>query len=277
MLEIPTVTPRVDDRDWSSLTLGERIRQLEVEGYLVVPDLLSEEKIERLKGQVADLETVATDYSEHQRAASDVMFLGGEITELAAQPVIIPLLRALLGDDIICMSGAYARSEPGHPGMVLHTDSGGDGSPQQAVRVLYYLTDLMPGTSPFRVLPRSNLSMHSEGNPFKRYLEHPDEVMVNPKAGSAVLINIKVFHGNYPNTSHEVREMIAYMYRPGWCGAGKKAEPWDADKLDQLPAHVRGLFGDPNTHYDDFSRGNRPPGMAHDARGISPGRWDLTR
>ena len=78
MLELPTVTPRVDDRDWSSLTLGERIRQLEVEGYLVVPDLLSEEKIERLKGQVADLETVATDYSEHQRAASDVMFLGGD-------------------------------------------------------------------------------------------------------------------------------------------------------------------------------------------------------
>ena len=231
MVELATVVPRVDDRDWSGLTLGEMIRQIEVEGYLLIPDLLSEEQIARLKEQVSTLETGGMDYSEHQRTAGDVMFLGGEITELAAHPVIIPFLRSLLGEDIICTSGAYARSEPGHPGMVLHTDSGGDGAPSEAVRVLYYLTDLTPETSPFRVLPRSNLSMHSGGNPFKRYLEHPDEVMVTAKAGSAVLINIKVFHGNYPNKSDPVREMIAYMYRPGWCGPGKHMEPWDPDKL----------------------------------------------
>ena len=274
MVELPTIVPRVDDRDWSSLTHGERIRQLEVEGYLLVPNLLSEDQIAILKQQVATLETIPTDYSDHQRAASDVMFQGGEITELAAHPVIIPFLRSLLGEDVICMTGAYARSEPGHPGMVLHTDSGGQGAPTQAVRVLYYLTDLTPETSPFRVIPRSNLSMHSEGNPFKRYLEHPDEVMVNAKAGSAILINIKVFHGNYPNKSDQVREMIAYMYRPGWCGPGKDVEQWDPDKLTRLPPHVRELFGDPNTHYDDFSRGNRPPGMAHEAPGVSPHRWD---
>ena len=276
MVELSTVVPRVDDRDWSGLNLGEMIRQIEVEGYLLIPDLLSEEQIARLKEQVSTLETGGMDYSEHQRTAGDVMFLGGEITELAAHPVIIPFLRSLLGEDIICTSGAYARSEPGHPGMVLHTDSGGDGAPSEAVRVLYYLTDLTPETSPFRVLPRSNLSMHSGGNPFKRYLEHPDEVMVTAKAGSAVLINIKVFHGNYPKNSDQVREMIAYMYRPGWCGPGKHMEPWDPDKLADLPPHVRELFGDPNTHYDDFSRGNRPPGMAHNAPGISPHRWDRT-
>ena len=101
------------------------------------------------------------------------------------------------------------------------------------------LTDLTPETSPFRVLPRSNLSMHSGGNPFKRYLEHPDEVMVPAKAGSAVLINIKVFHGNYPNKSDQVREMIAYMYRPGWCGPGEHMDPWDTDKPADLPPHVR--------------------------------------
>lgn len=276
MVELSTVIPRVDDRDWSGLTLGERIRQMEVEGYLLIPDLLSEEQIASLKAQVATLQTTGADYSEHQRTAGDVMFLGGEITELAAHPVIVPFLRSLLGEDIICTSGAYARSEPGHPGMVLHTDSGEQGAPREAVRVLYYLTDLTPETSPFRVLPRSNLSMHAAANPFKRYLEHPDEVMVTAKAGSAVLINIKVFHGNYPNKSDQVREMIAYMYRPGWDGPGKHIDPWDPDRLAKQPPHVRELFGDPNTHYDDFHRGNRPPGMAHDALGLSPLRWDRT-
>ena len=33
----------IDDRDWSALTLGERIRHVELEGYLVIPDLLSPE------------------------------------------------------------------------------------------------------------------------------------------------------------------------------------------------------------------------------------------
>ncbi len=40
---------RLDDRDWSKLTLGERIRQIEVEGYVVLPDLLTAEQIAGLK------------------------------------------------------------------------------------------------------------------------------------------------------------------------------------------------------------------------------------
>ena len=60
-------SPRIDDRDWSQLTLGARIRQLEVEGYLVLPDLLSAEHIARLKAETAPLDTIHTDYSERQR------------------------------------------------------------------------------------------------------------------------------------------------------------------------------------------------------------------
>lgn len=40
---------RIADTDWSCLTLGERIRHIEVEGYLVIPDLLSPEHIDKLK------------------------------------------------------------------------------------------------------------------------------------------------------------------------------------------------------------------------------------
>ena len=38
----------IDSRDWSALTLGDRIRQIEVEGYLVLPDLLDAAHIARL-------------------------------------------------------------------------------------------------------------------------------------------------------------------------------------------------------------------------------------
>ena len=51
------MAPRIDDRDWSALTTGQRIRQLEVEGYLVLPDLLDADHIARLKAITATFET----------------------------------------------------------------------------------------------------------------------------------------------------------------------------------------------------------------------------
>ena len=53
--------------DWAALSLGERIRYVEVEGYVVLPNLLSSERIARLKAQTAKLETKAVDYSIHQQ------------------------------------------------------------------------------------------------------------------------------------------------------------------------------------------------------------------
>ena len=274
MLELPTVVPRIENRNWSKLSQGERIRQIEVEGYVLIPDVLSKTQVSNIKKQVSNLPTQSSPYSENQRGLSNIMFQGGDVAEIAAHPTIIGLLKSLLGEDIICMSGSYARTQPGHPGMVLHTDIGNELSPHSAVRVLFYLIDTTPEISPFRVLPRSNLSLHTDGNPYKRYLEHPDEVMVMPKAGSAIIITNKVFHGNYPNKSDKIREMIAYMYRPGWCAPTEHVEPWDPDELSKLPKKVRELFGDPNTKYGDFHNGSRPPNMAKVAPGISPNRWD---
>src|SRR4051812_29479962 len=77
-------TPAIDDRDWSALTLGQRIRQLEVEGYLVLPDLLDASHVGRLKAQTATLETTAVDYSPHQRGKPNLQFHGGLITDLIA-------------------------------------------------------------------------------------------------------------------------------------------------------------------------------------------------
>ena len=41
--------PQMDRRDWGKLSVGEQIEQIEVEGYLVLPDLLSSEDIAQLR------------------------------------------------------------------------------------------------------------------------------------------------------------------------------------------------------------------------------------
>ena len=274
--------PRIDDRDWSTLTLGERIRMLEVDGYLVLPDLLSPEHIARLKAQTAPLDTIHTDYSERQRVRANMSFQGGAITELIAHPPTVSFLRTLFGDDLVVMSYAYARSEPGHPGISLHTDGqpygsqifGYEGSVPVMVRVLYYLDDLTPEVSPFRVVPHSHLSLHADGNPYTRYESHPEEVMVPVKAGSAALINHKVFPGNFPNTGDRPRELFAIAYRPAWAGPVEAVEAWDAGDVATLPEAVRPLFGDKSQRRADFHGGNKPPDMQSEAPGINVSRWE---
>jgi len=273
---------RIDRRDWGALTPGERIRQIEVEGYLVLPGLLSKEHILRLKAETARLATQAVDYSVHQQVRPHVQFAGGEITNLAAHPTTLSFLGELFGDEIILMSYSYARSEPGHPGISLHADGqpygsrifGYEGSCPWLVIVLYYLDDLAPEVSPFRVVPRSHLSMHADANPYKRYESHPEEVMVPVQAGSAVLINHRVFHGNFPNTGSYAREMLAIAYRPGWAGPVAEASAWDPKELAKLPNSVRPLFADRNTRHWDFDGGNKPANMAREAPGVSPSRWE---
>jgi hypothetical protein len=274
--------PHVDNRDWSALTLGERIRQIEVEGYLVLPDLLSPEHVARLKTETAQLPTRAVDYSVHQRVCPNAQFVGGAITELIAHPPTLSFLRTLFGEEVIFMTYAYARSEPGHPGISLHTDGqpygsqifGYEGSCPVLVRVLYYLDDLTPEVSPFRVVPRSHLSLHTDANPYKRYASHPEEVMVPAKAGSAVLIHHRVFHGNFPNVGARARELLAIAYRPAWAGPIAEVPAWNADDLAKLPDAVRPLFADRNTRRGDFYGGNKPPNMASEAPGINPSRWE---
>ena len=274
--------PCFDDRDWSELTLGQRIRQIELEGYLVLPDLLSAEDIAALKTRTAEWETTSVDYSVHQRGRNHIAFEGGPVTELIAHSTTIGFLRELFGDEIILMSYAYARSEPGHPGISLHTDGqpygseifGYDGSCPWLVRVLYYLDELTLDVSPFRVVPRSHLSMHADGNPYQRFKSHPEEVVVPCQAGSAVLINHKVFHGNCPNLGEYAREMLAIAYRPGWAGPIADVDEWDATEVEKLPASVRPYFGKRNQRHWDFHGGNKPPNMAREAPGINPSRWD---
>lgn len=273
---------RIDDRDWSSLTLGDRIRQIELEGYLVLPNLLDADAIRVLKEEAAQLETRAVDYSPHQRGAPGIQFRGGTITDLIAHPVTIGFLRELFGDEIVFMSYGYAISAPGHPGISLHTDGqpwgskifGFEGSCPHMVRVLYYLDDLTPEVSPFRVVPRSHLSMHADANPYFRYEGHPEETMVPVKAGGAVLINHRVFHGNFPNVGDRARAMLAIAYRPGWAGPLQPLPPWEESDLAKLPPAVRALFRDRGMRHWMFDGANKPAGMKSEAPGIDPSRWD---
>jgi hypothetical protein len=269
--------------DWSTLTPGERIRHLELEGYLVLPDLLTPEQIGVIGTELEELPLTATDYSPHKKAADDL--LGHDLPNTFATialPATIAFLERLFGDEVLFTSIAYQLCEPGHPGIAIHTDAqpygsrifGSLASSPVLMRVLYYLDDLTPACSPFKVVPRSHLSVHIDANPYNRFLRHAEEVMVTCAAGSAVVINQKVFHGNFPNFSASDRRMLAIAYRPAWAGPVAEVDPWHQDKLALLPPPARRFFRDPNTRRIDYDVPNRPDDLDRSSAGIAPSRWN---
>jgi hypothetical protein len=270
------------DVDWASLTIGERVRSIELDGYVVIPNLLSSAQLDAIRAELTLLPTTAVDYSEHQRGCADVQWTDSpNAIRVIALPATVEFLEMLFGDELICTSCAYAVSQPGHPGIAIHTDAqpygsrifGLAASSPCLVRVLYYLDDLTPERSPFKIIPRSHLSLHSDGNPYRRYLSHDDEVMVTCQAGSAVIINQKVFHANYPNYSDSERRMLAIAYRPAWAGPIGEVPDYDPERVARLPEEVRPFFRSRNTRQIDFDLPNRPDNMSRHAPGISPGRW----
>jgi len=268
--------------DWSSLNRPAQIRSLEVDGFVVLPDLISTDEITAIREELDRLETTAVDYSENQRGHRHVIATDSPNTiRLIANPPVIEFLGDLFGDELICTSCMFSLAQPGHPGIAIHTDSqpygskifGKQASSPVLARVLYYLDDLTPERSPFKVIPGSHLSMHRDGNPYRRYLSHPDEVMVTGKAGSAAVLNQTVFHGNYPNHSDSDRRMLGVAYRPAWAGPIDDVTEHDAQAVARLPDEVKPYFRSKNTRDIDFDVPNRPDNLETDAPGISPGRW----
>ena len=268
--------------NWATLDTAQRIRSLELDGFVVLPDLLDAATLNAVRAELDRLETTPTDYSEHQRGRAFVENTDSpNAIALIALPAVVNFLRGLFGTELICTSCTYALSRPGHPGIAIHTDAqpygskifGVEASAPVLVRVLFYLDDLTPERSPLKVIPRSHLSLHADANPYNRYLSHDDEVMVTCSAGSAAIINQRVFHANYPNYSDSNRRLLAIAYRPPWAGPIAEVPDRDPAVVARLPENVRPFFVSLNTRTIDFNVPNRPAGATRHAPGISPKRW----
>lgn len=272
----------VDETDFSTFSLGQQLRHLEVEGYVVLPDVLDAEQIAALKTAAKELPMQHKDYSEAQTYHHEPQCARTAVAELIGQPTVGAFLKELMGPDIVFTHGLFTRTLPGSPGISLHTDGqpygssifGFEGSSPRLLRVLYYLDDLPPERAPFRLLPRSHLAFHAEANPYVRYVSHPQEITICPKAGSVVMIPALLFHGTHPNRDTAPRELIQFGYRPAWAGPVQPVEDWDAAWVEQAPAVAKPFLQSRNTTGVEWQQSHKPEGMQRDAPGVNPDRWD---
>lgn len=254
--------------------------QLEVKGFAVLPNFLAPATLCELKSEFAELDLLPARRDKTLSVYREVHFSPcGTAISLLADGGMLRVLRHVLGERIICTASSYARYSPGYPGMPLHTDCqpyGSDlfgplASVPVSLRVFYYLDELTAMRCPLRVVPSSHLCLHQECNPYRRFLSHPEELALTGVAGTAIVINPKVFHGVGPNRTADPRSVYTVAYRPEWAGPARRVPAYDRTKLSSLPQVVRQLFQPPNRRVCnprmpvEDTRDSVPP--------LGPARW----
>jgi hypothetical protein len=273
---------KIDETDFSQFTLGQKIHHLEVEGYVVLPGVLDVAWMEQIKLEMADAPMRTKDYSDAQTYYLEPQWRSRALARLIANPPVIEFLEAVLGPDIVFTRGFFSRTLSGSPPISLHTDGqpfgssifGYEGSSPRLLRVLYYLDDLTPERAPFRLVPRSHLSFHADANPYVRYKYHPGEITLCPKAGTAVVIPVNLFHGTHPNRTRTQRSLVQLGYRPAWAGPIKPMDEWDPNLVAAAPPEIQRFLQSPNTSGLVWEQPHKPKGMKTDAAALDPKRWD---
>lgn len=287
---IPQIAPEelidfmnLDSTDFGSMSRPVQIRHFEVEGYVILPSILTPEIIAQIKREMTDAPMQAKSYSQYQTTAiTQPQWTSRAVGELIGYPPMIDFLTDLLGPDIVFTRGHFQRTHPGSPGISMHTDGqpfgsdlfGYEGSSPKLIRVLYYLDELTPTRAPFRVIPRSHLSYHADANPYGRFKWHPNEVTLAMPAGSAVVIPAMLFHGTHPNTDPQVRELVQFGYRPAWAGPIQPMQEWPTELVGAAPAIARPFLQSLNTTGFEWVQPHKPTNMRTDSKHIDPRRWE---
>ena len=272
----------LDRVDFRSMSRPEQIRHLEVEGYVVLPEILDADHMNRIKQELGAAEMGHTSYSVNQtRSATQPQWLSTAVAELIGYPPMIDFLSDLMGPDIVFTRGFFQRTLPGSPGISLHTDGqphgsdlfGYEGSCPRLIRVLYYLDELTMDRAPFRLIPRSHLSFHGQASPYVRYKSHPEEITLVVPAGSAVVVPSMLIHGSHPNQDVHPRELLQLGYRPAWAGPVQPVEEWEKTLLEDMPEMAKPFLQSLNRSDAEWVQPHKPEGMKTEAPGINPSRW----
>ena len=106
--------------NWETLGRGEQIRSIELDGFVVIPNLIPPELQKKVQAEMDRLPTVGTDYSEYQRGCVDVQWTDSrEAIQMIAHSPVLEFLTELFGDELICTSCHFTISLPGHPGIAV--------------------------------------------------------------------------------------------------------------------------------------------------------------
>ena len=235
----------------------EQRTQLNEQGYLIFKSLLSRTQIETL---LARLEELWADEGEKAgeenyiepgvRRLANLAGKGSLFREVYAHPQVLEVVEAVMGPEIRA-SMVNARDGPPHTGvrMPFHMDSDQgrhrDEKGYSAATAIWMLDPFTVGNGATAFVPGSHLL----GKSPKQILadlnaSHPDEIIVEGRAGDVLVFNGHCWHAGRPNlTDGHRRALLVHYLRADVPRPENRRQHLDAESAARLPARERELLG----------------------------------
>lgn len=249
----------------------------DLQGYLIVPDILTSEQVglynkelDRLLAMSADQfpgNSIKRDKSEAVSAkGSDVLIeniaeCGEAFEKLIDHPASLGYLREMIGHSKIRLSAsssiirAQGDLTPLHRGRTpilgqfqYRFENGKFYC--NLIVMMYCLTDLEQGSGGLSVIPGSHKSNFPNAYSIKGHPEKspcPDDVPalieLQAKAGDAILFTEDLTHGSKTNLSNKQRRNLYYRYQPSFCSPNITAtKPVSQELMDRLTPERKELL-----------------------------------
>ncbi|HEX6520851.1 MAG TPA: phytanoyl-CoA dioxygenase family protein [Streptosporangiaceae bacterium] len=239
---------------------AEVMRQLDMRGYAVVPELLSEKVLATARGEISAL-LAAADWGSgfdgsRTRRVWALLARSRCMDQAALDPLVLDAVEQVIGPGAQFSLTYATQVHPGQDGQMLHYEQGIYPLPRDhdvMVTAIWALDDFTAGNGATRVIPGSH--RRAKGKPGT-----DDAVPVEMPAGSVLLFTGRLWHGAGANTSTRARLGVVIDYAQSWlrpCEAHTLSS--DPDQVRMLPQRLQELLGfNQPSPYLGFINGRHP-------------------
>jgi ectoine hydroxylase-related dioxygenase (phytanoyl-CoA dioxygenase family) len=213
----------------SSSSIQELSKQFNEEGYLLLKDVLSADKVARLNAVIDEIlaeEPESLSYNIYNSVERHE-----EIASLMDQPLVLPLIAQLLGYNIQLHISHLTVRKPNPDNLHTATNSfinwHQDGPHPQFptidgltstyyIKACYILSDMSkPDRGNTKIIPRSHNRVYEPNSDNVRD-KLPDELQICGKPGDVFIFPQNLWHAGAPNHSDQTRRQLFLGYSPIW-------------------------------------------------------------
>ncbi|WP_028610159.1 phytanoyl-CoA dioxygenase family protein [Paenibacillus harenae] len=248
----------------ATLNVPELMKKFQEDGYLVLPGILSPEKVERLNNAIDEVIAEESDTLAYNLYNS--VERHPEIASLIDEPTLLPLIVNLLGYNIqlhishLTIRKPNPKDESTQTSSFInwHQDGPHPQFPKQNgitstyyIKVCYILSDMSePNRGNTKVIPGShNKPYQPETNNVRDVI--PGELQICGKPGDAFLFPQNIWHAGAPNHSEFTRRQLFMGYSPVWMRPIDYRSASDKLLQDATPCRKQllGVISDNPFHY----------------------------
>jgi ectoine hydroxylase-related dioxygenase (phytanoyl-CoA dioxygenase family) len=229
-----------------TILTAEQRKQIDQEGYLILPALLSRQEVEQLRDRLETLwaeegeEAGQENYIEPGvRRLANLANKGDIFRSIFAHPLVLAVAEAVMGP-AMRLSMLNAREVPPQEAKAqqpFHSDTDDSGKPDAkgfySCTAIWMLDDFTPENGATRLIPRTHLTYKVPKEALAdTYAPHPDELVLTGKAGYVAVFNGHCWHAGGLNRTDRPRCAILAHYL-------RADIPRPADRRQHLSPEVR--------------------------------------